>query len=290
LFYVHLLLMKLKQDMGKETHRHQPLQPIGSSTPSEKAPCVRLTLVGSQIVNLETNAVVADLNAVASAAGHPAATSDGKLNPQTLLSIMKLLPGVKKSLRVVSVPAASKPSLDRSLTNSQDTAVRNVTQVSESLHHSPADSDSSKCLVSSPSVAAQKSPRVVNDLQQKSPPLSSNQTQENMTQQQPQQQPQQQNSQNERTSPTAPPAKPCVRLKLVDNKIVNLETNAVIADLNAMGASGGQLDSATLRNIMKLLPGAKKSLRVVSVPGGARVDPPSAAAAASASPTDGPSR
>ena len=277
--------MKLKQDMGKETHRHQPPQPIGSSTQSEKAPCVRLTLVGSQIVNLETNAVVADLNAVASAAGHPAATSDGKLNPQTLLSIMKLLPGVKKSLRVVSVPAASKPSLDRSLTNSQDTAVRNVTQVTESLDHSPADSDSSKCLVSSPSVAPQKSPRVVNDLQQKSPPLSS-QTQENMTQQQPQQQ----NSQNEGASPTAPPAKPCVRLKLVDNKIVNLETNAVIADLNAMGASGGQLDSATLRNIMKLLPGAKKSLRVVSVPGGARVDPPSAAATASASPTDGPSR
>ena len=277
--------MKLKQDMGKEFHRHQPPQPIGSSTQSEKAPCVRLTLVGSQIVNLETNAVVADLNAVASAAGHPAATSDGKLNPQTLLSIMKLLPGVKKSLRVVSVPAASKPSLDRSLTNSQDTAVRNVTQVSESLDHSPADSDSSKCLVSSPSVAPQKSPRVVNDLQQKSPPLSS-QTQENMTQQQPQQQ----NSQNEGASPTAPPAKPCVRLKLVDNKIVNLETNAVIADLNAMGASGGQLDSATLRNIMKLLPGAKKSLRVVSVPGGARVDPPSAAATASASPTDGPSR
>ena len=192
--------MKLKQDMGKETHRHQPPQPIGSSTQSEKAPCVRLTLVGSQIVNLETNAVVADLNAVASAAGHPAATSDGKLNPQTLLSIMKLLPGVKKSLRVVSVPAASKPSLDRSLTNSQDTAVRNVTQVSESLDHSPADSDSSKCLVSSPSVAPQKSPRVVNDLQQKSPPLSS-QTQENMTQQQPQQQ----NSQNEGASPTAPP-------------------------------------------------------------------------------------
>jgi len=73
---------------------------------------------------------------------------------------------------------------------------------------------------------------------------------------------------------TTATAVPCVRLSLIDDKIVNLETNAVIVDLKMVGANhAGRLDSMTLESIMKLLPGAKKSLRVVSVPARSEAHP-----------------
>lgn len=241
---------------------------VQSVEASGKASCVRLALIGNQVFNLETNRVVANLKSIAGSVDQ--ATGSSRLDSQTLLSIMKYLPGSKKSLRVVAVPTVSiKQVNEPSPTSVPDAALSHVTPLPRPGHPHSLDDHSSYCMPPPSSVNSNSLCASTRDLEGQQPAAhSSIQTWPN------EQTRRYQSHQVLNHADTTATAVPCVRLSLIDDKIVNLETNAVIVDLKMVGANhAGRLDSMTLESIMKLLPGAKKSLRVVSVPARSEAHP-----------------